>query len=264
MRTEAISTDEISRKIKEISAQVRSAIRRETGMDYDERLVERSIRTSVANSLERIEESLPEMFTSPNRREFQELTEILARKKEQTLSLAVAAEDVPHTSTPAAIFAGNKPFAKEKLVAMIEYLTGKGHQIYKTSLNKLLFYSDLTYFYLRNQGMSGAVYYNRRFGPVADPAGPILDELIEANRVNVVPRTQTLESSKVEAPDVLTNEEQKVLDWVADTYGSMTATEISHLSHGEKAYRYTDPNEPIAYAYAKFLIHLPPKDLLEK
>jgi hypothetical protein len=55
---------------------------------------------------------------------------------------------------------------------MIEYLTAKGNHVYKTSLNKLLFYSDLTNYYLLRQGMSGAVYYNRRFGPGSRPGKP--------------------------------------------------------------------------------------------
>ena len=146
----------------------------------------------------------------------------------------------------------------------MEYLTAKGHHIYKTSLNKLLFYSDLTHFYLFGRGMSGAVYYNRPFGPVADPAGPVLGELIRDERVKVDPRMQTLEAAGDAPAEVLTDEEKKVLDWVADTYGHMSASQISELSHREMAYKYTQPNEPIAYAYGKFFKHLPPKSLLDQ
>jgi hypothetical protein len=55
----------------------------------------------------------------------------------------------------------------------------------------------------------------------------------------------------------------RILDWVTDTYAAMTATEISDLSHHEKAYQNTKPNEPIAYAYSRFLQNLPPKTLLD-
>jgi uncharacterized phage-associated protein len=149
---------------------------------------------------------------------------------------------------------------------MMEYLTGKGHYVYKTSLNKLLFYSDLSFFYLRNHGISGAIYYNRPYGPVADSAEPILSELIREEKVKVIPRTRSLEAGAgaAESVDILTDEERRVLDWVADTYGDMSASAISDLSHREMAYKYTDPNEPIAYAYAKFLKHLPARDLLDQ
>jgi uncharacterized phage-associated protein len=261
MGTDGFSTNELSRKIRNITGDVRAAVKRETGSDYDESVIEDAIRSFVVNSLDRIRESLPEMFTSPERREFQELTWILADRQ---AAIPAVAEDMAHTVQPATVFAGNRRFAKEKLAAMIEYLTGKGHHVYKTSLNKLLFYSDLTYFYLRGQGMSGAVYYNRPFGPVAEFAQPVLTELIEAENVKILPRTQTLEASKVEHIGLLTNEERKVLDWVADTYGSMTASAISELSHSEKAYKFSGPNNPIAYAYASYLKHLPSEDLLEK
>src|SRR5947208_2538016 len=164
------------------------------------------------------------------------------------------------------VFDGFRAFSKAKLAAMMEYLTGKGHYVYKTSLNKLLFYSDLSFFYLSGRGISGAVYYNRPYGPVADPAEPILSELVREQKVRVVPRTRTLEArpDAAESTKILTGEEIRVLDWVADTYGAMSASAISDLSHREMAYKYTEPNEPIAYAYARFLKNLPPKDLLDQ
>lgn len=42
----------------------------------------------------------------------------------------------------------------------------------------------------------------------------------------------------------------------------MSSSAISELSHREIAHKYTEPDEPIAHAYAKFLNHLPPKNLL--
>jgi hypothetical protein len=43
----------------------------------------------------------------------------------------------------------------------------------------------------------------------------------------------------------------------------MGAGEISELSHQERAYANTNPNESIAYEYAQFLKHLPPSTLLD-
>jgi uncharacterized phage-associated protein len=242
-------------------------MRREKGEDYDPRLIEDSLRFCVANALDRLEESMLEMFTTPGRREFEELAGIL-EKNSAVSQAAVEVEEMVYLAEEfgdTSLFEGFRPFSKTKLAAMIEYLTGKGHHVYKTSLNKLLFYSDLTYFYLRSQGMSGAVYHNRPFGPVADPAETILTELISTERVNVVPRTKTLEAATASTnpPATLTDDEIKVLDWVAETYGHMSASEISALSHREMAYKFTEPNEPIAYAYGKFFKHLPPKDLLD-
>jgi len=267
MGTDEFLVEGLSRKIGGIVGRVQSVMRREKGEDYDPRLIEDSLRVCVSNALDRLEESMLEMFTTPGRREFEELAGILeknsaiSRAAVEVEEMVYLAEEFGDTS----VFDGFRPFSKTKLAAMIEYLTGKGHHVYKTSLNKLLFYSDLSSFYLRGHGMSGAVYQNRPFGPVADPAGDILSELITAERVNVVSRTQTLEAGTraLESPEILTADEKKVLDWVAETYGHMSASEISFLSHREMAYKYTEPNEPIAYAYGKFLKHLPPKDLLD-
>lgn len=249
----------LTKRISGITDAVRDAVKRETGSTYDDRLVEASISKVVERTLEHFEESLLEMFTSPERNEFRELTRTLERetrpvRKEEEIAVP-AVENV---------FAGHRTLSKDKLAAMIRYLTERQGHIYKTSLNKLLFYSDLTAFYLRGQGMSGAVYYNRPFGPVADEAAQVLSELIDSNVIDVEPRTQSLRSGPKDVKEHLSAEEKTVLDWVADTYGGMSASEISELSHEEKAYKFTRPNEPIAYSYGKFLNKLPPMSLSSK
>lgn len=261
-----ISTDGLGRKIGDIVERVRRAFREETGETFDERLVEDSIKAFVAVRLERLEESLLEMFTSPARPEFHELAAFI-RERKPLSDAVVAVEEMAYLAEEfgdESVFEGLRPYSRPKMAAMIEYLTGKGHYVYKTSLNKLLFYSDLTHFYLRGIGMSGATYYNRPFGPVAEPASVVLNELINSGQINVEPRTKTLQAAADVETDVLSAEEKKTLDWVADTYGKMGAAEISELSHREMAYKYTEPNEPIAYAYGKFLKQLPPKDLLDQ
>jgi uncharacterized phage-associated protein len=266
MQIEEISTASLSQKIGSIIGRVQRVLSRELGDYVDERLVEDSIRDCVAQKIDRIEEGMLEMFTTPGRREYEELVSMIASRNAVTKA-AVEVEEMVQIAQEhgdESVFEGFRTFSKAKMAAMIEHLTAKGHHVYKTSLNKLLFYSDLTYFYLRNQGMSGAVYYNRPYGPVAAPAEPILNELVREGKVNVLERTKMLEAAPEKSgEDVLTREEKKLLDWIADTYGEMSAGAISDLSHREMAYKFTEPNEPIAYAYGKFLKHLPPKNLLD-
>ncbi|MEQ1604576.1 MAG: Panacea domain-containing protein [Pyrinomonadaceae bacterium] len=264
MINDELSTTGLSAKIRAIVGQVQRAFERETGEFYEPQLIEDSLTVCVANAIGRIEDGMLEMFTSPGRREFDELATILERNA-ATANAAVEVEEMAYIAQEygdESVFEGFKPHSRAKIAAMIEYLTGKGNLVYKTSLNKLLFYSDLTMFYLRNHGMSGAVYYNRPFGPVADDAESILNELISNERVKVAPLTKTLEARTAEATNILSDDERKVLDWVANTYGRMAAGEISEYSHREMAYKYTEPNEKIAYAYGKFFKHLPPKSLL--
>ena len=149
---------------------------------------------------------------------------------------------------------------------MIEYIAAKGRDIYKTNLNKLLFYSDLTHYYLYGRGISGATYVNLPFGPVPEKVETVIDELAASNRINRVDvpylnanaqMIKPAENSEIHA--TLDQDEIELIDWVLDTYGHMTPGQITDFSHLEKAYKFTRPQEPIAYEYAKFFTKLPPK-----
>jgi hypothetical protein len=258
-----LSVEGLSKRIDALAPEVGRVLRDERAETYGAAMIAACIREIVTGKLDDLEHGLDEMFTSPERSEFQELAAILERRS------AAKKVSVVHEKVEAArqfgdenVFSGKRAFSKRKMAAMIEYLTAQGRDVYKTSLNKLLFYSDLTNFYLTGHGISGAVYYNRRFGPVADPAEPVLAELVAEDKVRIHPRVHTLATAADPDLDGLTAEEQKVLDWVVGSYGTMSAGEVSEYSHNEMAYKFTEPNEPIAYAYAQFLKKLPPKDLL--
>ena len=151
--------------------------------------------------------------------------------------------------------------------AMISYFAAKGKQIYKTKLNKLLFYADFVNFYLNGRSISGANYVHLPFGPVPDQYEQILKKLTAAGELEITPintRKGTaneihLGANAGNASETLAPEEAAALDWVLDNYGKMSTEEIMELSHNEKAYRNTFPNEKIAYGYAQFLEKLPKK-----
>jgi len=263
MEKGVLSTNSLLRKIGAIAGDVKETMRVEKGEDYDKRLIEDSMRRCLEYKFDAIEENMHELFTSPGTREFAQLATLLEQSKLEERAVKVGeAVELAQEFNDESVFTGRRTFAKGKMAAMIEHLTAKGNHVYKTSLNKLLFYGDLTNYYLAGQGISGAVYYNRRFGPVADPASSVLSELINEEKVRVEPRMQTLEAVATVEDEVLSAQEKKVLDWVADTYGKMSASEISEFSHLEMAYKFTEPNEPIAYEYAKFFKTLPPKSIV--
>jgi uncharacterized phage-associated protein len=237
----------------------------EVGVDYPRDLVERSLTQWIEDRYDRILEDLGELIVSPHLAEAQNFRRILDENYAAPIAAASATESVTvPSSEEASVFTGGRAFSPEKLGSMIQYLVSRGHDVYKTNLNKLLFYSDLTSYYLYGQGLSGATYLNRPFGPVPDRVETILDDL--AAQGSVV-RTDMPEfgsnAQKITAAgaDVsgLTSEEKGVLDWVLDTYGDMRASDLSDLSHEEKAYKFTRPLEPIAYEYAKFFNKLPSK-----
>jgi uncharacterized phage-associated protein len=266
MLNDDLSVEGLSRRIVSLVGPVQKAFRDETGASYDTRLIEDALRSCVAGKLDSLEEGMLEMFTSPARAEFHELAHLLEHHG-AVANAAVAVEEMAETAKEfgdESVFVGMRPFSKPKLGAMIEYLVGHGQNVYKTTLNKLLFYSDLTAFYLSGQGISGAMYRNRPYGPVPDASESMLDELIRDGVVAVDPHTKTLQPATSTGAAVLSDEEKKVLDWVTASYGDLSASEISDASHQEMAYRYTQPNEPIAYAYGKFFKKLPPPSLIGK
>lgn len=263
MRNNQLSISSLSARIATLTADVKEVIYAEIGEKYDERSIESAMNECIAGKIETLEENLGEMFTSPARNEFQQLLFLLQQDAlTERVEAVEEAMGLAEEYGDDGVFTGNRTFSTPRMAAMMEYLTSKGQFVYKTGLNKLLFYSDLTSFYLRGIGISGAMYHNRRFGPVADPAAPILSELINEGKINVEPRTHSLEAVSIPETDVLSDDDRKILDWVAATYGPMGASALSEFSHNEMAYKNTSPNEAIAYAYAQFFKYLPPKNLL--
>ncbi len=248
-----------ARSIDGVVGDVRQFLKNERGLECPDNLIREGMADVLYTKFDLLAEDLRDMFTSPQRDEVRELERILLR--ESAAKAAVPQEAVQ--AVEKSVFSGHRVYSEEKLGAMMEYILSKGRTVYKTNLNKLLFYSDLTAFYLRGAGMSGAVYLNRPYGPVADPAAEVLDNLIQTGRVIIAERTKHFLTTG-ECVEMLDGNEIKVLDWVLDTYGEMGAGEISELSHAERAYKDTKANEPIAYAYAQFLQKLPEKTLLDR
>jgi hypothetical protein len=81
--------------MRSIVGPVQNALRRETGEHYDERLIEDAMKCCVANEIDRLEENMLEMFTTPGRREYQELTSVLARNA-PAAKAAVEVEEMAH------------------------------------------------------------------------------------------------------------------------------------------------------------------------
>lgn len=248
--------DLLSRSIHRSAADVRRFLLEERGLDIPPNLVREGMAEVLYRRIDDLAEDLAAIFTSPDRAEFHELERSLLKNAASPEPVAVA-----EAAVEASVFSGQRAFSVGKMEAMIQYLLGRGRAIYKTNLNKLLFYSDFTAYYLRGSGISGAVYLNRPYGPVADPAAEVLDDLVEQGRVTVAERTKHFVAAS-DVPANLDDEDLRILDWVLETYGDMGAREISDHSHDERAYRDTRPNEPIAYRYSQYFRHLPPKNLL--
>lgn len=212
-------------------------------------------------------EEVRELLTRPGSDEAIEFARMLERVESPRAD--IAPETVQHNAEALhPMFAGNRVFSADRLAAMMGYLAGKGIELYKTKLNKLLFYADFTGFYLTGRGLSGAQYVNLPYGPVPDRFEEMIDHAATSGAIvseGVLDKDPSVRAIKpgTEMLDVLDDADRRVLDWVVENYGSLSTNAITDLSHDEKAYKNTRGGERIAYAYAQFLQTLPPKDLLD-
>ncbi len=265
----------------ELVAEVRDHFRREADTNYADETIAAAINGWIEDRVERIYDDAAEVITSPHMAEslrFREILESVASPAAEPVTSPVPAP-VP-AAEHVSIFNGFRTFSPAKLGAMIEYIARSGRDIYKTNLNKLLFYSDLTFYFQHGHGISGATYLNLPYGPVPDTVEKVLDDLSATGKIARVPTggpgsnaqlikpaaaaSSVHESSEPWLPGFsdleiaeLSEDEIKTLDWVFDQYGHLSPTQISELSHREKAYTSTRPNEPIAYEYSKFFLNLP-------
>lgn len=266
MNTEVTAMRIGAKEIDRVSDTVQLSFERETGIRYPKKVIGDSIRLLLERRFDRFVEDLDEVLTSPHMPESKELHRMLEAAMAEPYAAIEAAPETIKAATGETVFSGFKPFSTAKFGAMVDYFAGKGRDIYKTNLNKLMFYADLTYFAGRRQGISGATYVNLPYGPVPDGYESVLNKMAASGRIEKVSvpelgkNAQRIKAVKNadRSPDLLSEDEIRLLDWILETYGAMSPTEISELSHLEKAYANTRLGEQIAYEYAKFLKHLPP------
>ncbi len=255
------------RFIKKASAAISSYYWREHRQEHTAEAVAIALHRWLDLRVDLVLEEVTELLTHPGSHEASQFARMLVGVDSQAADLVsetiqVSADDL-HP-----IFSGNRMLSADRLAAMMGHFAGKGIELYKTKLNKLLFYADLTGFYLTGRGLSGAQYVNLPYGPVPDRFEDMIEHAVKLGAIEAVGMPEKDLSIRVIKPgaeilDVLNDADRRVLDWVVENYGNLSTSAITDLSHEEKAYKDTRPGERIAYAYAQFLKTLPPKELLK-
>jgi hypothetical protein len=145
----------------------------------------------------------------------------------------------------------------EAMRAMIGFFASGKNGVYKTKLNKLLWYADFTHFRLHSVSISGATYVRLPFGPVPDQfqwrlSSAIEDGLLDSREVKfpnghtgeILVATEEIDMS------LFDSSETDVLLATQEYFKDMGSLEISNLSHKEKGYKETPEGEVISYEYA--------------
>jgi len=188
----------------------------------------------------------------------QRLKELLREKKEdlfqgQLESLFGQAKDN--------IESGYRYFEMEKLLNAILFFTDKA-SVFKTKLNKLLWYFDFLCFKNTSVSATGSIYLHWALGPMPTKYDIYLDYLIQEEMIaaeevifDEYKDVAGEQFSALEEPDLssFSKDETRCLEKVYEKFKNFTSKKISEFSHDEEGYKRTGNGEIISYEYAKHL-----------
>jgi uncharacterized phage-associated protein len=263
MKASTITFEIPEARLEPLVDELRESIKDDCGTEYSESAIRSSVVDWLGSRLDLLFEDAVERLTSPS----YEDARVFARMLDQKQGVAVAASHAPApsavlaTDADATVFTGHRAFSLEKMAAMVSYLASRTSDLYKTKLNKLLFYADFAKYYLHGSSISGSRYVHLPYGPVPDSYEETLETLNHYGVIDISKQNsaELVRAGDNSATDFLSADEARSLDWVLETFGGMSASQLTEISHREKAYKNTRAGEEIAYEYAKFMAKLPPK-----
>ncbi len=150
-------------------------------------------------------------------------------------------------------FSGFKKLDLEKLFNAIVFFCKDG--IFKTRLNKFLFYADFKNYKDNSTSISGLRYVHLPLGPVPDNyeyyfASLVHERAIRIEEVCFEDHCGEKLISERKPNMVFSDSELTTLLFVKDHFQSMSSKAISEYSHKEKAYVETAIGDLISYRYA--------------
>ena len=245
---------------------IRAYFREEKDIDYAPEVVRSAFIEWFEQRTNDTLQNAAELLTTPHLGASKEFSRLLEKAVQDD---RVFAAEVAYESK-ADQYTGYRPFSPDRLAAVIQYLAYRCIDLYATKLNKLLFYADFSYFSLMRLGLTGAHYVKLTHGPILDGYDKQLAELESKGKIRVreFPAKGRIGKKILPPSDYrpekseLDEEQRKLLDWVVDTYGKLTTTEIVDASHQESAYWESNFQQPIDYNYAESLRKQPAKDIL--
>ena len=147
-------------------------------------------------------------------------------------------------------FNGYRVIDSRRVAALVRVIAGKCEQLYKTKLQKAMFFCDFYAFEKNGRSLTGMTYAHANYGPVMENYDLWLKKLERDGAIQIVPfgnwgEIVTADDSETH---LFTNAELNMIRSVCDfvnTFGS--AGEISDYSHKLAAWRETDSGKPISY-----------------
>lgn len=154
-------------------------------------------------------------------------------------------------------FTGGVEFSEGKLRETLVYFAECVRDLYKTKLNKVLFYLDFSMQRDRGRGFTGLRYARLTYGPVPDGYEGWMPAFVDGISLyyeecdNGGQIIRPLRSARM---DCFSREERAQLDAVVDFANSFSTTkELSQASHEEDAWMEVRQGCLISYSYAETL-----------
>jgi len=137
--------------------------------------------------------------------------------------------------------------------------------VWKTKLNKMLFYADFVNYKYHNRSISGARYCPIDMGPVPDNFNTLFDILLKENVLDVSYHSfsdggvgEKYTPLKSFDESMFTPDELEIMRNVKERLKNISTQDVIKLSHKEKAWskNRTNKSQPIDYTFAYELILL--------
>lgn len=157
-------------------------------------------------------------------------------------------------------FTGFRMFDLTRVMNIILYIAQSSGGVFKTKLNKLLWYVDFLNFKIYSVSISGSNYYHLPLGPILDDYDLIIGYMI---------REKLLKKEEVSFGDGIVGEklkvefeyngedfsesELKVMNYVIEYFKNYNCRVISDYSHNEIPYKKTPENKKISYVFSSDL-----------
>lgn len=159
------------------------------------------------------------------------------------------------------IYNGFAKFDIYKIENIISYIADKVDNLYKTSLNKYLFYIDFLCYNENSLSVTGLRYAKYKFGPIIEEKG--YEDILNLSSDKFYKEEQEsnsfdsyiikIKSNKNYDLSMLKNYEIDAIDMVIEKLKDMSCRQISELSHTEDAWIKTETNELISFDYSEKL-----------
>lgn len=145
---------------------------------------------------------------------------------------------------------GNRALDMDRVTAVVCELASRCVDLYKTKLQKAMFFTDFLCYSRTAQSMTGLAYAHADYGPVMDGRDRIISILQDGGAIELVPKGWgEVVVPKCGPTGVLSADEIQLINEVAEFVNTFeNAADISSFSHGLDAWRNTASGQPIGYA----------------